>query len=266
MTEYKAQDITKAADFISSINNLINGKFILADVKIAQVLKKIEDSPALFEYIQQSLIGFSFERDFRKSEITNRFNGGVFKLPAEEKTAIALIFCLLVEFDSKSIDFYEFIKDNFPTLDNKGDYHAFSETVLVPFRDVVAFRFGLSKEDNVDVIKELRGEVSKEILEEEKQREIKIQEKTKEDLLFEDMHRIEKHLLEIIKSDPKIKPDKKENLVFILKAMIYSNKYKDLKIINALLVSFEFLGKKINSIRFVYDELKGLIIDYYNGK
>ncbi len=48
--------------------------------------------------------------------------------------------------------------------------------------------------------------------------------------------------------------------------MIYSNKYKDLKIINALLVSFEFLGKKINSIRFVYDELKGLIIDYYNGK
>ena len=48
--------------------------------------------------------------------------------------------------------------------------------------------------------------------------------------------------------------------------MIYANKYQDLKILNALLVSFEHLAKKVHSIYFVYEELKDVILNYYSKK
>ncbi|MGD9901374.1 MAG: hypothetical protein AB7S44_02420 [Spirochaetales bacterium] len=258
-----AQQLTLVADFISSMNNLINGKFILADVKIAEVLKKIEDSEALFRFVSESLINFSFEKELRKAEIKNRFNGGVFKLPNESHLIVALVFCLLVEFDAKRIDFYDFIKENFPTLDNKGDQKAFSETILVPFRDIIARFFGLSKEDNEALIKELKAEIVKEQQEEERQQEILEVEKTREDTLFENITQIEQNILQIVEDDIKIKEGVREDLIFILKAMIYSNKYQDLKIVNALLVSFESMSHKIASIKFVYSELKQILLDYY---
>jgi len=48
--------------------------------------------------------------------------------------------------------------------------------------------------------------------------------------------------------------------------MIYSNKYRDFKILNALLISFEHLTSKIKSIQFVYDELKDIILKYYESQ
>ena len=264
---FKAQEITKIADFISSINNLIHGKFILADVKINEVLSKIEASEHLFHFVQEQLINFTFEKELRKAEIKNRFNGGTFKLPSGEREATALSFCLLVEFDNKRLDFYDFIKENFPTLDNKGDYKAFADIVLTPLRDTVAKYFGLSKDNNEEFIKELEAKVEQEIIDEQNKAEEEVEVvQTKEEVLFEGLEKIEKHLLQIVENDPKIKSDLKDDLVFILKAMIYSNKYQDLKILNAMLVSFEHLTKKIHSIYFVYEELKQLILHYYSNK
>ena len=262
-TNIKVQELTKIADFISSINNLIHGKFILADVKINEVLNKINESAELYHFIQEKLINFSFEKELRKSEIKNRFNGGVFKLPAGEREATALSFCLLVEFDAKRLDFYDFIKENFPTLDNKGDYKVFAEVVLTPLRDSVAKYFGLSKEDNEETLKELQAKIEQEEIEQEVEEEVE-EVKDEKQILFEEVLKIERHLLEIIENDPKIKLRLKEDIIFVLKAMIYANKYEDLKILNALLVSFEHLTKKVQSIKFVYDELKQIILDYYS--
>ena len=262
----KAQELKKVADFISSINNLIHGKFILADVKINEVLNKINESEELYHFVQEKLINFNFEKELRKAEIKNRFNGGLFKLPTGEREATALSFCLLVEFDAKRIDFYDFIKENFPTLDNKGDYKVFAEVVLTPLRDSVAKFFGLSKDDNQAIIKELEQKAEQELLVEEVEEEPVEEVKTSKQILFEELLKIEKHLLEIIESDPRIKVSQKEDIMFILKAMIYANKYEDLKILNALLVSFEHLTKKVQSIRFVYDELKQIILNYYSNR
>ena len=214
---YKVQELTKVADFISSINNLVHGKFILADVKINEVLTKIEASSSLFHFVQEQLINFNFEKELRKAEIKNRFNGGVFKLPSSEREATALSFCLLVEFDNKNIDFYEFIKENFPTLDNKGDYKAFADIVLTPLRDTVAKYFGLSKENNEELIKQLEAQAQEELIEEE-QPEFVPEVKTKEQELFEELEKIEKHLLQLVEHDPKIKRVLKDDLIFYFKS------------------------------------------------
>lgn len=266
MAEVKAEQVTRVASFISSVNNLINGKFILADVKIAEVLKKIGSSDELFNFVSKALIGFNFEKEFRKAEIKNRFNGGVFKLPSSAKEAVALVFCLLVEFDTKRIDFYDFIKENFPTTNNKGDHNSFANTILVPFRDIIASEFGLSKEDNEALVKELETQVKKEQEEIMAKEAIEKEIKTKEDILFESVDKIAKNLYEIIKKDNKLKNDKKEDILFILKGIIYSGKYKDIKILNSLLVCFEHLSHKVTSIKFVYAELKNLLVKYYNNK
>ena len=261
----KAQEMKKVADFISSINNLINGKFILADVKINEVLNKIEGSDALFRYIQEQLIGFHFEKELRKAEVKNRFNGGVFKLPNGEGESVALSFCLLVEFDSKHIDFYEFIKENFPTLDNKGDYQAFSQTVLAPLRDNIAKQFGLSKDDNESILKELEKKVQEELIQEELDEQEEVEVKNKEEELFNDIEKIERHLLEIITNDPKIKQTQKEDIIYLLKSMLYSNKYRDVRLLSGFLISFEHLTKKVHSIQFVYEELKKIVVNYYEN-
>ena len=51
----------------------------------------IATNNSLYNYIKKCLIEFSFEKELSRAEVKNRFNNGVFKLPAEKDKIVAFV-------------------------------------------------------------------------------------------------------------------------------------------------------------------------------
>ncbi len=47
--------------FVTACNEMINGRFILSDIKIQRILKSVADSQIIYELITKCLINFSFD-------------------------------------------------------------------------------------------------------------------------------------------------------------------------------------------------------------
>lgn len=144
MIQVSNAELSKIAQFIAGCNDMINGKFILADVKITKVLNIIAESEELYRYISECMNGFDFIKELHRAEMKNSLNGGSFTAPQQPEKLVAFVFCLLVECDAKRIDFYSFINENFISKDRSDIYAKFANTLLLPFRDIIASHFGLN--------------------------------------------------------------------------------------------------------------------------
>src|SRR5574344_432748 len=105
MIKISNEELSKISQFVDSCDDMINGKFILADVKITKILNMIAGSEELYRYISECMTGFDFSREFHRAELKNNLNGGEFITPSDPQKLVAFVFCLLVECDAKRIDF-----------------------------------------------------------------------------------------------------------------------------------------------------------------
>ena len=143
MLQVSNEELSKIAQFSASVDDMINGKFLLADVKITKVLNMIAESQELYRYISECMAGFDFSKEFHRAEVKNSLNGGSFNPPSDPEKLVAFVFCLLVECDSKRRDFYTFIGENFAGETRADSYKNFSNVLLVPFKETITARFGL---------------------------------------------------------------------------------------------------------------------------
>ena len=114
------------AYFTDSVNTLIEGKLILIDKHIAQVLKCVAASP--------TLCGTEFSR----ARVTwTRSDGTVecsLKLPVDRNRLFAFVVCLLTEVDAGRRNILDFLKEYYYAGDNDRSYARFAEEVLKPFK------------------------------------------------------------------------------------------------------------------------------------
>lgn len=245
-------DLIKISEFINSVDGLIAGKFILADIKISNLLNMIATNNSLYNYIKKCLIEFSFEKELSRAEVKNRFNNGVFKLPAEKDKIVAFVFCLLVECDAKRMDFFGFINENFNTIPNVSEYANFAQSVLIPFKEIIVDHFYNQEEES---------EKEEKVVEkgEEERRIIKVS-------IYETLKEILNEVLDHITIDRKIKQHDKENLTYIIKNIIYSMKYEDMNIVNAFITVLDILADKFAVLRLPLKEIKSELMNYYSDK
>ena len=62
---------------------------------------------------------------------------------------------------------------------------------------------------------------------------------------------------------PRLKKEIREEAYIILDAMISACDIQDLKILNGLIVGFEYIAPSIKTIKFLYKELKKVLLDLY---
>lgn len=246
-------DLIKISEFINSVEGLINGKFILADIKISNLLNMIATNQALYNYIKQCLIDFSFEKELSRADVKNRFNNGEFKLPLEKEKVVAFVFCLLVECDAKRMDFYGFINENFKATNNMSEYANFSKTVLIPFKNIIIDYF----------YKEETEEEKEEIVEDQAP---SFNETTAVNDIYSTLKDILNNMLDNITIDRKVKSQDKENLTYIINNIIYSLKYKDLNITNAFIAVLDILADKYACLRLPLKDIKSELLKYYSGE
>lgn len=126
--------------FFTACDELINGKFIVADKKIEELLKSIascDDLMGLFSAVTKGFDYNAAKRAYLRAPVDTRTRGEAY-LPSDETELLAFVFCLLVEFDGGSLRIGDFLLNYFY---EDGSYTAsfslFVERMIRPFRDVV---------------------------------------------------------------------------------------------------------------------------------
>ena len=136
--------MTKRAEldaFIKSTNELINSKYIIADIKIVGVLKAIANSETLLALFGNCLNGFNYREAKAKYLVKSPFlsdDKGEFIIPSSSSELLAFVFNILVDIDAKRINLGDFLNRYF--YDNGSayaGYSAFINTMIKPFANSV---------------------------------------------------------------------------------------------------------------------------------
>lgn len=116
-------------EFLSACESLKNCKYVLAESKIAALLKSIADNKQLYSMFAASLYGFDYSKTFGSC-----VNNGTFVLPTEPKKAIALVFRILMDIDSGKIELRNFLEAYFYSPMINESYARFCLEIITPFR------------------------------------------------------------------------------------------------------------------------------------
>ena len=127
--------------FLTRADEFIESKYILADVKIINLLKSIAGSDTLIAIFKNCLDGFDYEKATKTYLVANKYlsgDKGEFVLPSTSRELLAFIFNLLVDIDAKRIDFSGFIKRYFYEDGSfSAGYSAFINAMIKPFKNSV---------------------------------------------------------------------------------------------------------------------------------
>lgn len=136
------EEHSKICNLLSSCNEMIEGKFILADYKIANILKNISSSKEVYNLIANQMNNFNFERELSKAQLRGSTKPNKFKLPDESEKTLPFIFCILVGIKNKELDFDLFLKEYYSNEKGRAEeYSSFASEIILPFRDIIAEYF-----------------------------------------------------------------------------------------------------------------------------
>ncbi|MBE5738610.1 MAG: hypothetical protein E7354_02665 [Clostridiales bacterium] len=245
-------------DFFSACNEMIEGRFLLSDTKVSNILKCVVNSSILYDLYAKCTKGFKFSNVLEASRADNPENGGFFTLIDGDKNIVAFVTCFLLEVDKKNINLQAFIQENFFNTDGYNiSYNNFALTVLVAYKNAVKRLLGIDEQANAV---DYEGEAEEMALGEEEEK-IESDEETK--ISFANLLMNINELQNIINDDYKIKYSEKEELLIVLKALHRAVQMEELLIINALLVPLEHTLVKNKKCKNTYEQIKILIASIY---
>lgn len=226
--------------FMSSCDDLINGKFIFAGNKIANILKSISDSPELYEVIAECLKDYNYEKEFGRAKVKLPTKKGTFKMPEENTAIIPMVFCMLVEIQENKIDFKQFLADYFESDDDEvSQFENFATTVIVPFKNAIAYLFDIEGQNKFKE-KEDKPEEPKKV------QAPKVSDKQEE--YFTDIKNICDDILDSM-NFVKVKPELADDLNYMIEALKTAVESKQIKHVNAYVIGTIYVLKQIRKLR-----------------
>lgn len=142
------EEHSKICGLLSSCNEMIDGKFILADYKIANILKNVTSSKEVYNLIASQMNNFNFERELSKAQLRGSAKPNKFKLPDEDEKVLPFIFCILAGIKNKELDFDLFLKEYYSSENGRAEeYSNFASEIILPFRDIIAEYFEIPIND-----------------------------------------------------------------------------------------------------------------------
>lgn len=249
--KYPESENIKIKNFFDACNEMIQGRFILSDIKISKILKAIANSEVLYNLFAEVLSDFKFKEEFENAKTPNKVNGGYFAVPEQDEKIVALVFCILLEVDNQKMNLQNFVNDYFYSPEGYNiSYSNFSLSVLVPFKNAVLNLLGCNEDGTP--IKEEEEEVEPE--EEEPNHKQKI--------LFANLRMSLNELLSVIVKS-KISYEEKEELKIIINALFEAIEMESLIIINALVIPLEHMIGKNKQVKFYYNDFKECLVQFY---
>lgn len=252
----------KIKQFFDAVNEMIDGRFILSDIKVANILKAIASSEVLYNFFAEKLVGFNFKREYYDSLSSNSQNGGYFHMPEDENKLVAYTFCFLLDVDNGKINLQNFVNDNFYSADGYNiSYSNFSLIVLIPFKNSVKLLLGID-ENGECCEKQVQDSVPNQISIEEECIKAEAEQTVK--ITMANIMKSISILQNAVNRAYKLKNDIRDELSIILKALKEAVKYENFIIINALIIPLREKTKKDKVLHNLYIELENYLIDFYS--
>ena len=210
--------------FIEKGEDFINSKYIIADIKIVNLLKSIASSNTLLALFRNCLTDFDYELAKKKYLVKSGFmagDRGEFILPEKSKDLVAFVFSILMDIDSHVLVLSEFLNRFFyEDGSTYAGYSAFINQMIKPFVNTVKLLMESvldgKLQDPIEALNEAEEKKAIEKANEEKQR--KEDEELSKKTYGESLKKLRAILLQdaqkIKKS--KLKPAEKERLTLIV--------------------------------------------------
>lgn len=289
-------EYAKVCGLLASCNDIINGKFILANYKISNILKNISASREVYNLLAGYLNNFDFEREFSRAQLRSASHTSKLVLPSDKEKLLPFVFCLLFNLDNNAINFDMFLKEFYRSENGHGEeFKSFANAVIVPFRDFIAEHFeiplekakALSPEQTPETTEpELKQQEEKDEEDDDEDEEEDDEDDDDDDFEFDDEdegekipyselteEKVEQFLIEIksicneilteLSYDRKVKEEHREDIEYIANAIISNCESGDLNNTVALITAFEYVSHKAKSLKFLSRELKKLLYEFY---
>lgn len=130
-------NIQELQPFNNACDEFISGKYILIDLKIQSILNIIANDEKLTNIVNSCLQDYNF--NLQSKQYLDRSADMIgLTLPTSDKEIIAFVYNLLYRFNSRSIDFYEFLKVYY-NAENAGgkEFGEFARTIITPFKNAI---------------------------------------------------------------------------------------------------------------------------------
>lgn len=125
-------------EFVRACDRLAEGKYILSERRLADLMKTIAGSEKLYGIFRDALKGYNRKAEFHKSQTTVGSRSKLI-LPQNQTKLLAYVFCLLVELDSGERSLRDFLDEYFYHTNPNEEYALFCAALIVPFRDVTEY-------------------------------------------------------------------------------------------------------------------------------
>jgi len=213
--------------FNSACDELVAGKYILANVKIKALINSINNSEKLTDMISNCLDNFDFNATFRESVLPNK---GL-KLPEEDKDIIAYCFNVLYNLDVETITFLDFLNKYFLSSQTSGgeEFKMFSNTIITPFKQAVNNEY--SRMYDMTSTEDYQNNLYHKLM---------------------NVANININLLDEIN----LKDIEREEMELLLNAIITASSKNDKKLIYAIMVGIEYFVKYNKRAKHIYLQLK----------
>ncbi len=127
--------------FLQRSDELIEGKYILADIKIVNLLKSIAVSKTLVALFENCLRGFDYASAKKKYLVKNKYlanDKGEFVAPQSSRELLAFVFNVLMDIDSKRVELGDFVNKYFYEDGSfSSAYSHFIVAMIKPFKEAV---------------------------------------------------------------------------------------------------------------------------------
>lgn len=247
-------DLVKTSEldaFVKSTDELIESKYIIADIKIVGVLKCIACSETMLALISNCLDGFDYQEAKRRYLVKSPYlseEKGEFILPTSSRELIAFVFNILVDIDAKRIDLGSFINKYFyENGSTYAGYASFINMMIKPFVNTVKMLMenvlsgeiedpieALKNEEEKKIKQKLLDEKSAKTNKESSDKKAKESLKTLKALLLADKKKIKNSGME---------ENDKLDAILIIDTLANAAESKDKDAVSYALVGYKFMTK-----------------------
>lgn len=236
--------------FLSRANELIDGKYILANIKIVNLLKAIASSNTLIALFKNCLTDFDYYKASKEYLVRSPLSDdkGEFITPKSTKDLLAFVFNFLMDVDSGKIVLGDFINKYFYEDGSMySGYKAFINAMIIPFKKSVQLLMESVIDGKLqDPVEALTEEENKRAKESEEKEKEEIKEK---ELLKKAYGKAVKTIKEYLLSDKKkvkeknIAEDKKAEITLVIDMLANVIESTDKDAIEYAFVAYKYVAK-----------------------
>ncbi len=237
--------------FSVKAEELVGSKYIIADVKIAGLLKVIASSDILIALFKNCLTDFDYQSAKKNYLVKSQFlaeDKGEFVMPPNSRELLAFVFNILVDIDANRIVFSDFLNKYFFVYGSlTSSYSAFINAMIKPFKNSVEILMGDVIEGKIqDPIEALVEEEARKKREDE---EIIIRAQKDKELSKKAYGESIKDLRELLLADKKkvkaskLKDQEKDDIILVIDMLANVIESDDKDAINYAFVAYKYIAK-----------------------